>query len=61
MLDIELFSEFCWCGERPRIWNKRTGRGIIYRGYGHILDTTAPYHVIVRRDERYSRSFTWGT
>ncbi|OHD26871.1 MAG: hypothetical protein A2Y38_15465 [Spirochaetes bacterium GWB1_59_5] len=47
MLDIEIFSEWCWYGDRPRIWNRRTGRGILYRGHSRVLDFTAPYPVKV--------------
>jgi len=62
MLDIEKFSELCWCGEHPRIWNKRTGRGILYRGYSRILDLTAPFQskLVVEADIG-GRGLTWGT
>jgi len=49
MLDIEIFSEWCWYGDGPRTWNKRTGRGILYRDRypaARILDTSAPYPVM---------------
>ena len=65
MLDIELFSELCWCGDSPRGWNRFTRRGILYRGKAHIVDASAPFitktKTVTPVEGRAGRSDTWGT
>jgi len=61
MLDIEIFSEWCWYGDGPRIWNQRKGIGILYRGHSRVLDFTAPYPVKVVKTWSEGDYGTFGT
>ena len=65
MLDIEEFSLVCWCGDLPRKWNRRTGRGILYRGKAQIVDSAAPFVTKARigttEENILGHSVTYGT
>jgi hypothetical protein len=60
MLDIETFSDCAWATPHAVMWNRRNGRGIIYRGYGRI-GCSEVIPVIVKRVEKIEPISTWGT
>jgi hypothetical protein len=59
MLDIETFSDCAWATPHAVIWNRRNGRGIIYRG--NWIGDSEVIPVIVKRVEKIEPISTFGT
>jgi hypothetical protein len=64
---IEEFSLCAWATPHARQWNRRTGRGIIYRGWDTIGNSERFFATELRRkapekvDYDSGRGFTYGT
>lgn len=60
MSDNEEFSLCCWATDNAVKWNRRTGRGILYRGYGRIADSESIPFITKQTSKPFEMS-TWGT